>query len=206
VISLAGQVLYTKGSLIQLKKSLELAKTGFELLDRKRNILIREIMALINTAEKIQNRIDLTYSKAYKALQSANIRLGIVDEIAKSIPEENGVSISYKSVMGIEIPSVTLKSQPVKNYFGYQKTSILLDGAYQRFDEVKRLTAELAEIENTVYRLAKGIKKAQKRANALKNIIIPRFESQIKAITEFLEEKEREEFTRLKVIKHNLGK
>lgn len=163
-------------------------------------------MSLINVAEEIQNRIDLTYSKAYKALQNANIRLGIVDEIAKSIPEENGISITYKSVMGIEIPTVTLKSQPVKNYFGYHKTSITLDEAYQRFDEVKKLTAELAEIENTVYRLAQGIKKTQKRANALKNIIIPRFESQIKSITEFLEEKEREEFTRLKFIKQHISK
>lgn len=206
MISLAEQILYTKGNLIGLKKSLQLAKTGFELLDKKRNILIREIMSLINVAEEIQNRIDLTYSKAYKALQNANIRLGIVDEIAKSIPEENGISITYKSVMGIEVPTVTLKSQPVKNYFGYHKTSITLDEAYQRFDEVKKLTAELAEIENTVYRLAQGIKKTQKRANALKNIIIPRFESQIKSITEFLEEKEREEFTRLKFIKQHISK
>lgn len=203
---MAEQVFHTKGNLIRLKRALELAKTGFELLDRKRNILIREIMSLIDTAEEIQNRIDFTYSHAYTALQNANIRLGTLDEIAKSIPEEKGISISYKSVMGVEIPTVKLNAQPVKNYFGYQKTSITLDEAYQRFDEVKHLTAELAEIENTVYRLAQGIKKTQKRANALKNIIIPRFESQIKSITNFLEEKEREEFSRLKVIKKNLSK
>ena len=59
----------------------------------------------------------------------------------------------------------------------------------------------IAEVENSVYRLANTIRKTQKRANALKNISIPRFESTIKVISEALEEKEREEFTRQKVIK-----
>ena len=77
----------------------------------------------------------------------------------------------------------------------------MLDDAYSKFNEVKRLTAELAEVENSVYRLADAIKKTQKRANALKNIMIPRFEETVKFITDALEEKEREEFSRLKVIK-----
>ena len=80
-------------------------------------------------------------------------------------------------------------------------TNSMLDRAYERFNEVKRLTAELAEVENSVYRLADAIKKTQKRANALKNIMIPRFEETVKFITDALEEKEREEFSRLKVIK-----
>lgn len=64
------------------------------------------------------------------------------------------------------------------------------------------LTVVLAEVENSVYRLANTIRKTQKRANALKNISIPRFEETIKFISESLEEKEREEFSRQKVIKN----
>ncbi len=203
---MAEQVFPTKGNLIKIKKSLELARTGFDLLDRKRNILVRETMALIDTAKEIQSLINTTYAKAYEALQAANVTLGIVDEIAAGIPVENGVSISYRSVMGVEIPSVTLDANPRKNYFGYQRTSMQLDEAYARFDDVKRLTARLAEIENSVYRLAQGIRKTQKRANALKNIIIPRFDGQVKFISDALEEKEREEFSRLKVIKKTLDK
>lgn len=202
---MAEQVFPTKGNLIKIKKSLELARTGFDLLDRKRNILVRETMALIDTAKEIQSLINTTYAKAYEALQAANVTLGLVDEIAAGIPVENGVSISYRSVMGVEIPSVTLDANPRKNYFGYQRTSMQLDEAYARFDDVKRLTARLAEIENSVYRLAQGIRKTQKRANALKNIIIPRFDGQVKFISDALEEKEREEFSRLKVIKKTLG-
>ena len=64
------------------------------------------------------------------------------------------------------------------------------------------MTVVLAEVENSVYRLANNIRKTQKRANALKNISIPRFEETIKFISESLEEKEREEFSRQKVIKN----
>ena len=76
-----------------------------------------------------------------------------------------------------------------------------LDEAKEKFERVKELTIRLAQIENSAYRLATNIKKTQKRANALQNITIPRFESLTREIQNALEEKEREEFTRLKVIK-----
>ena len=67
--------------------------------------------------------------------------------------------------------------------------------------KVKDITVLLAEVENSIYRLAIAIKKAQRRANALQNVLIPRYDSMVKYITDSLEEKEREEFSRLKVIK-----
>ena len=76
-----------------------------------------------------------------------------------------------------------------------------LDEAYLRFAEVKRLAAVMAEVENSVYRLADAIKKTQKRAKALKNIIIPETEASVREISVVLEEKEREEFSRMKIIK-----
>ncbi|HCC35509.1 MAG TPA: V-type ATP synthase subunit D [Ruminococcaceae bacterium] len=201
---MSAQVFPTKANLIASKKSLELAKTGFELLDRKRNILIRETMTMIDAANEIQGMIDETYASAYSALQIANVTLGVIDEISLSVPVEDGVSIDFRSIMGVEIPTVTLESSPAGNYYGYTDTNAMLDEAYVKFDQVKRMTARLAEIENSVYRLAEGIKKTQKRANALKNIIIPRFERQVKFISEALEEKDREDFSRLKVIKKHV--
>ncbi len=191
----------TKGTLMKIKKSLDLAKVGYDLLDRKRNILIRETMSLIDSASALRGLIAEGYSTAYKSLQRANIELGIVDDIANAVPVERGIKLTKRSVMGVVIPGVEFSQQERRNYFGYHNTSQSLDEAYAMFENVKRLTAQLAEVENSVYRLAQGIKKTQKRANALKNIIIPRFEEQIKTITSALEEKEREEFARLKVIK-----
>lgn len=196
-------VIPTKGNLLNIKKSLSLAKMGYTLLDRKRNILIREMMGLIDDAKAIRGQIEESYQKAYLALQNANITLGLCDNISKAIPEEEGVAITYRSIMGVEIPKVALHESSADVHYGFQSTNSQLDSAYIHFHEVKKLTATLAEIENSVYRLANAIKKTQKRANALKNIIIPRFEADVKFITEALEEKEREEFSRLKIIKNN---
>jgi V/A-type H+-transporting ATPase subunit D len=197
---MADNVFPTKGNLIATKRSLSLAKLGYDLLDRKRNILIREMMELIDTANKVQGQIDETFSSAYLALQMANITLGFIEDIAKSVPIETGVNITFRSVMGVEIPIITLEENPPKVYYGFSSTNSMLDEAFIKFYHVKQLTAVLAEIENSVYRLANAIKKTQKRANALKNIIIPKFDETVKFITDALEEKDREDFSRLKVI------
>ena len=198
---MAAKIPPTKGNLMKIKKSLELAKVGYELLDRKRNILIRETMGMIDCAKDIRERINESYRLAYEALAKANMSLGVVDDFASFVPIENGLSVSSRSVMGVEIPTVTLEAEKIDNYYGFMRTNARLDEAYKRFNETKILTAELAQTENGIYRLATGIKKAQKRANSLKNIIIPRFEEQVKSISSALDEKEREEFSRLKVIK-----
>lgn len=192
----------TKGNLMATKKSLSLARVGFDLLDKKRNILIREMMALIDRASKIQGEIDSAYEKAYASLQRANITLGFCDEISKTIPIENSVELNSRSIMGVEIPIITITSPDETGLcYGLERTNARLDEALANFMACKELTVELAGIENSVYRLAVAIKKTQKRANALKNIMIPRFEENVKFITDALDEKDREEFSRLKVIK-----
>lgn len=199
---MALNVVPTKGNLISTKKSLQLSKVGFELLDRKRNILIREMMMLIDRANEIQSKIDTAFSDAYLALQSANITLGFCEHVSMSMPIDDSIKLDYRSVMGVEIPILTInKTEKNELHYGMASTNSALDEAQVKFLYVKELTVELAEIENSVYRLADAIKKTQKRANALKNIMIPKFEQSVKFITDALEEKEREEFSRLKVIK-----
>lgn len=200
---MANNAVATKGNLINTKKSLALAKVGYDLMDKKRNILIREMMTLIDKANEIQGKIDDAYSQAYLSLQKANITLGFNSARASSIPVENTLQLSYRSVMGVEIPIVTIDCDDTKIPldYGMYATNIELDDARFKFVQVKRLTAELAEIENSVYRLAVAIKTTQRRANALKNIMIPRFEANVKFITDALDEMDREEFSRMKVIK-----
>ena len=193
----------TKGNLMLAKNSLALAHQGYDLMDKKRNILLKELMTLIDEAKDIQEKIDTTFTKAYACLQRANIEHGIskVEELAFTVPIEDSVRIQTRSIMGTEIPHV--KHDDKKNVltysFGTTKESI--DIAREAFREVKELTLELSEVENAAYRLATNIKKTQKRANALKNITIPMYTNLVYTINNALEEKEREEFTRLKVIK-----
>ena len=193
----------TKGNLIQAKNSLALARQGFELMDKKRNILIRELMDLIEEAREIQSQIDETFRSAYAALQKANMEIGInkVRTISYTVPIEESIRIKTRSIMGTEIPLV--QSDPLRDLptYAYYSTKESLDAAKQAFEKVKMLTIRLSMVENSAYRLASNISKTQKRANALKNITIPHYEELTKDITNALEEKEREEFTRLKVIK-----
>lgn len=193
----------TKGNLILAKNSLALSRQGFELMDKKRNILIREMMDLIDQAKDIQSQIDETFRTAYGALQKANMEMGIafVQQVSHTVPIETSIRIKTRSVMGTEIPLVEYDRESNYPTYAYYSTKASLDEAKAAFERVKELSIRLSMIENAAIRLATNIKKTQKRANALKNITMPKFESLTKEIQNALEEKEREEFTRLKVIK-----
>lgn len=193
----------TKGNLILAKNSLGLAKQGYDLMDKKRNILIRELMELIDQAKDIQEQINTTFTYAYRCLQAANIDHGInqVAQLAYTVPIEDSVRIRSRSIMGTEIPLVTYTPDDNAPTYSFSTTKESIDRAKEAFRKVKDLTIRLSMVENSAYRLATNIKKTQKRANALKNITIPNYNSLVYNISNALEEKEREEFTRLKVIK-----
>lgn len=193
----------TEGNLILAKNSLALANQGYELMDKKRNILIRELMELIDQAKDIQEQIDSTFTHAYKCLQHANIEHGIslVSQLAYTVPIEDSIKIKSRSIMGTEIPLVDYTPDENQPTYSFSTTDESIDRAREAFRKVKELTIKLSMIENAAYRLATNIKKTQKRANALKNITIPTYTTLVSSISNALEEKEREEFTRLKVIK-----
>ena len=198
----------TKGNLMLAKNSLTLAYQGYDLMDKKRNILLKELMSLIDEAKVIQEEIDSTFTRGYACLQRANIEQGIskVQELAYTVPIEESVRIQTRSIMGTEIPYVKYDSKQNDLTYSFSTTTESVDIAREAFREVKELTIKLSMVENAAYRLAANIKKTQKRANALKNITIPMYTNLVYTITNALEEKEREEFTRLKVIKRMQGK
>lgn len=193
----------TKANLIKAKNMLEFSIKGFELLDKKRNVLIREMMNLVSRAERIQEDIESIFTEAYAALINANITLGssTVEEIAMSIPKDEEITVLSKSVMGVEIPVIKREQKADEVTYGFFRTNAALDTAVTRMNAVRHLMYELAEVENSVYRLAMEVKKTGKRANALDKIQIPKYREMSKYIEEVLEEKEREDFFRLKKVK-----
>ena len=198
----------TKGNLMLAKNSLMLARQGYDLMDKKRNILLKELMGLIDEAKDIQEEIDTTFTRAYACLQRANIQHGIskVEELAYTVPIEDSIRIQTRSIMGTEIPKVKYEKENTRPTYAFSTSRESIDIARDAFCRVKELTLKLSEVENAAYRLASSIKKTQKRANALKNITIPMYDNLVYTITNALEEKEREEFTRLKVIKRMKNK
>ena len=193
----------TKGNLMAAKNTLRLSKQGYDMLDKKRNILIREMMLLIEEAKDVEKKIESTFAQAYHALEQANVIMGVnqVQDLAHSAVIEDSITVNLRSVMGVEIPIVSSQEGDGRPMYSFYATSSALDEATVKFGEVKQMTIRLTEIENSVYRLAMTIKKTQNRANALENITIPLYEALTKDIQTALEEKEREEHTRLKIIK-----
>jgi V/A-type H+-transporting ATPase subunit D len=193
-----------------LKKNLAFFRSGFSLIDKKRSILIKELMLLIDRAVDIGKQIGTAYRVAYLELQKANISLGICEELSMAVPRENSVELSSHGVMGVEIPILSMENNKNNAYrlppFGLYNTNSYLDKAFFSFSNLKQLTVRFAEIENSIFRLAHAIKQAGKRTGVLKNSIIPEFEKTLKNILGTLEERDLEEFIRLKIIKVNNNK
>ena len=184
------------------KRSLALSKLGYDLMDRKRNVLIRELMQLVERAKELRGSIEKTYETAYAELQEANITLGVIGRFVNAVPVDNSIQLETRSVMGVEIPIITHEEAiGQKIPYGFLDTNVQLDEAYAAFVKVRNMTLMLAEVDNGVFRLATAISATQRRANALKNVLIPRYSAIIRTISDALEDKEREEFTRMKIIK-----
>ncbi len=199
-----SDILPTKSNLIKLKKTITLSKQGQELLEKKKYILIKEKEKYYSKKKKIEENFNEQYKKAFYMLQNANVDIGIskVNNIAYDINIDNKLDIKYKTVMGVEIPIVSYENKKIPDLtFGLLGTTITLDEAIVEFQKLKEILIDLAQIKTTLQRLDEAIQKVQKRSNSLKDIIIPNYIKQQKTIQETLDERDREEFTRLKVIK-----
>lgn len=201
-----SQVIPTKGNLIHLKAKEALAKNGEVLLDRKKNILIQEVLTLVMDITEVRAKLQQTYKKAYQALQDANITLGIVSEIAKAIPIDQNLQVTYRSLMGVDLPVILYEKPNIRLSYGLRATNSKFDYAYKTFQDARDLTVELAKLESTLYRLANAISQTKKRHNALKNVILPNLDKDIHWIKERLEAEDQEEFIRLKTIKNKQEK
>ncbi len=200
---MAVSVAPTKSNLIKAKSSLELSKKGYELLDKKRTVLIKEMFVYVDKAKNMHNEIYDVIAQGYAALQKANITLGVknVEDMSYGVPNDEHFDILLRSIMGVDIPTVKYNKSEVQPTTGFYNTNVAFDEARKKFEEVKFKIYELAELENSIFKLAKEIEKTQKRTNALEYIRIPKFKEEVKFIQEVLEEKEREDFFRLKRLK-----
>lgn len=193
----------TKGNLIRLKEQLKLAISGHSLLEKKRNVLMKELLSIVNDAKKLQEEILKVFEEAYRSLQLANLDLGMeyMDEVSRAVPEYRGLRIKLKSVMGVEVPEIIAEDFPMDIPYGIYRSNSALDKTYLSFVRVLKLITRAVWVENTAYRLAYEVRKTKKRVNALENVIIPQLKSNIKYIQDTLEELEREELVKVKRIK-----
>ncbi len=196
----------TKSNLLVLKRQLAFAEEGYDLLEQKRQILIFELMSRLGRARDAEQNASDALRRAYAALREAQLDVGseAIDQAAMAVTMEHNVELSDQHLMGMKIPRVTVQTEPVSVSFGVGGTSASTDAAMSRFIEVLPLLAELAELENAVMRLARELRKTQRRCNALSKIFMPDYRETIGYIVGSLEERERESFVILKMIRDRL--
>jgi V/A-type H+/Na+-transporting ATPase subunit D len=190
--------------LIQTKKTLKLAESGREVLERKRDILLRELRNSIYEAERTREELLATLARAYQNLREANMVKGseTIENVALGSSAEANYLIDYKSIMGVTVPVVEFQNQKdLKPDYGFANTSVELDQTFKQFQKILVLIADLARGEGTTFQIANDVRRTQRRVNALNYVLIPRYKSIAKSIELVLEEKDREEFVRTKIIK-----
>jgi len=194
----------TRINLIQTKKTLSLAESGRDILERKRDILLRELRTSVYEAERTRDELSEALEKAYWNLKEADIAKGpeTVANVALGSSYEGNFLLDYRSIMGVTVPIVEFRSETeAKPDYGFANTSAELDSAFKQFHGLLSYTAELARAEGTVFQIANDVHRTQRRINALNHILIPKYKSTVKLIELVLEEKDREEFVRTKRIK-----
>jgi V/A-type H+-transporting ATPase subunit D len=201
-----GKVAPTRSNLLRLQHDLEIAQRGHDLLDEKRRALIMEVMTMVEDAEAGASHMQAEFEEAYRALLLARMGLGSenLNWIALSAVHEPEVHISQHRIMGVPVAIVHRESEPPKLQYGLGDTSVALDEAVQRFRDLLALVYQMAEMLTAIWRLTREIKKTQRHVKSLENIAIPRYQSNLKFIEDTLEEKERDEFFRTKLVKKRI--
>jgi len=193
----------TRSNLLRMRQQLALARSGYEILDRKREVLATELMRLAHDADRLQRQVWDMLAAAYSALEKARLTMGQerVEWAALAVSETLEVEIRSRGVMGVPIPSIVARGQPPAMPYSLGDTPATLDEASIAFRQVLAEIPELSEAMTSVWRLARELRKTQRRVNALQYIFIPDYEASVDFIASALEEREREETFQQKRLK-----
>lgn len=198
----------TRSNLLRMKQELQFAREGYEILDRKREVLTSELIRLAHDAGALQEKVWKLLSAAYLALEQSKLTMGQdrVEWAALAMNQTVDVHLKFRGVMGVPIPQVESRGGPQEMTYSMGDTTATLDEASAAFREVLNHIPELSELMTAVWRLAGELRKTQRRVKALQYIFIPEYEETVLFIKGALEEREREETFRLKWLKTKMTK
>jgi V/A-type H+-transporting ATPase subunit D len=197
----------TRSSLLRTREVLEMAREGYDILDKKREVLSTELVHVAHDAETLQAEVQELLTVAYDALELAKVTMGQehIEWAALAVNKTVEVTVRPRSVMGVVIPMIEAHGEPPETPYGLGDTTVALDEAAARFREVLDRIPALSETMTAVWRLARELQKTQRRVNALQYIFIPEYEATVDYIESVLEEREREETFRLKRLKSRMA-
>ena len=204
-MSFGKQVVATKIELIKIRRSMQISKMVHKILDDKREVLLKKIDEMIDEANKAREDIWDPLDDIYKSIFNSYLALGtsVIQSLASSTPPSISVDVHIKRIVDVKIPSleVSTKNKSSDLTYGFSDTNSSLDQATKLIRDILPGICKAAEYENAIFSLAKELEKTQKLINALEYVIIPQYQNALTFIKSTLEEREREEFVRLKKVK-----
>jgi V/A-type H+-transporting ATPase subunit D len=198
----------TRSNLIRIRKELQFSKEGYEILNRKREVLTTELIQMAHKAEELQREVWSQLAEAYIAMEKAQLNMGTerVEWAALAANKTVEVQLKFRGIMGVSIPMIESKGAPLDMLYSLGDTNASLDEASSGFVKVTKMIPELSMVMTTVWRLATELRKTQRRVNALQYIFIPEYEETVSFIVSSLEEREREDTFMLKMLKNRTKK
>jgi V/A-type H+-transporting ATPase subunit D len=192
----------TKSTLLSLRRQVTALQDGHDLLERKRELLTRLVHQRLRNYREIRRTVSEALQGAYHWLSIAHMRMGStqLQQAVLGLKSPLSVYILPRSSIGVEYPTVTVESAPLQPV-GLMWTDASFDEARQRMKDVAILLAQLGEAETALSRLLNEQHKTQKRVNALKYNVIPRYKITISYIESALSEEERSTIFQLKVMR-----
>ena len=191
----------TKSNLLDLRQRVRFLDQGYQLLERKREMLTRLVYSRLKQYRELRGDAHEKLRQAYRSLSIAQMRMGArrIRQLALGIPLAMDVRILPRRNMGVQYPSVEIDELPL-HPLGLLGTDAMLDETRRSFADMASTMARLAEVESALWRLLEEQRKTQKRVNALKYNVIPKFERTIRYIESSIEEEERNVLFQLKVL------
>ncbi len=200
----------TKIELIKIRRSMQVAKMVHKILDDKREVLLKKIDEMIEEANKAREDIWSPLGDIYTAVYNSYMSLGTstLEAVADSTPSIMEVDVNVRRIVDVKIPTLQVKTREGGSHlsYGFTETNASVDKAAKLIKNMLPGVCKAAEYENAIFSLAKELERTQKLINALEFVIIPQYQDAMYFIKATLEEREREEFVRLKKVKVVLDK
>jgi V/A-type H+-transporting ATPase subunit D len=203
-MSFGRGVLPTKIELIRIRRSLKVAKMVHKILDDKREVLLKRIDEMIEEANKAREDIWAPLEQVYSSVFDAYLSLGTgtLESIASLTPSAMEVDVNVRRIVDVKVPTLQVSTKNIESLsYGFADTNAAVDKAAKLIKNLLPGICKAAEFENAIFSLAKELERTQRLINALEYVIMPQYDNAIRFITATLEEREREEFVRLKKVK-----
>ncbi len=196
----------TRMNLINLKKRIAVARKGYGILKRKREVLVIEFLKMLRQSKESRSALNTLIQQSYKTVTIASTYVGNfeLEDVALHMKEAEPVKIKIKNIMGVRIPEINRSASPSTISFSILPSSLAIDDISDTFTRATNSIIDVAQREQGLKRLVLEIDKTKRRVNALDYRIIPGMADQSKYIRMRLEEIDRDMFSALKHVKKKL--